>query len=144
MTIENSLTIREFRFPEDYPAAYDLWANAGTGIHLRLSDEIQEIEKKIQRDPDLFLLAEREGQVIGVVLGGFDGRRGMMYHLAVSDSNRRQGVAAALVDELETRLRQKGCLRYYLLMTPDNPALQFYQQRGWETLDLLALAKNLN
>ncbi len=80
------INIREFRYPEDYPAVYALWQNAGPGIHVRRSDEPEEIARKLERDPDLFLFAEVDGEVIGSVLGGFDGRRGMMYHLAVAES----------------------------------------------------------
>lgn len=139
------VTIREFSFPEDYPTVYALWENAGQGIHLRRSDEADEILKKIQRDPDLFLLAEMDGAVVGTVIGGFDGRRGMMYHLAVAPKHRRKGIAALLVEELERRLRRKGCLRYYLLVDHDNhEALEFYKKHGWERMDLLAMAKNLD
>ena len=140
----SGVTLREFHYPEDYQEVYSLWAATGPGIHLRLSDEPQEIEKKSRRDPDLFLLVEVEGSIVGTVVGGYDGRRGMMYHLAVAETHRRQGIAGMLVDELEHRLKNKGCIRYYLLMDEDNlGALAFYQHRGWEVMDLLALAKNL-
>ena len=141
---EPQVVVRTGLFPQDYPAVYALWENAGSGIHLRRSDEPEEIARKLARDPDLFLVAEVNGEIIGSVLGGFDGRRGMMYHLAVVSSHRRQGVASLLTDELERRLRQKGCIRYYLLVTRDNhEALHFYEQLGWERMELYAYAKNL-
>lgn len=136
--------IREFVYPEDYPAVCALWGSAGPGIHLRRSDEPAEIVKKLKRDPDLFLIAERGGKIIGTVLGGFDGRRGVMYHLAVTPEHRQQGIASALVDELETRLRAKGCIRYYLLVTLDNEsAIHFYEARGWKRMELFAYGKDL-
>jgi ribosomal protein S18 acetylase RimI-like enzyme len=139
------IKIREFRYPADYPAVYALWQNAGPGIHLRRSDEPEEIARKLERDPDLFLLAEVNNEVVGSVLGGFDGRRGMMYHLAVANQFRQQGIASALVDELERRLRAKGCIRYYLLVTTDNDsAIRFYERRGWENLDLYIYGKDLD
>ena len=142
---EATLTLRQFRFPEDYRAVYDLWARAGPGIHLRPSDEPEEIEKKLRRDPDLFIVAELGGRIVGAVLGGFDGRRGMMYHLAVEASLRERGIGEALTRALEERLRAKGCLRYYLLVTPDNEeAIRFYERRGWERLELFVYAKNLD
>lgn len=136
--------IRDFIFPDDYPDVYELWKNAGSGIQLRISDQPQEIEKKIERDPDLFLVAVNGDQILGAVMGGYDGRRGIMYHLAVADQSRNQGIATELVDELERRLKSKGCIRYYLLVTRDNEqAIQFYEHRNWEKLDLLIYAKNL-
>jgi ribosomal protein S18 acetylase RimI-like enzyme len=138
------MRIRDFRYPEDYQAIYELWENAGSGIHLRRSDEPEEIAKKLQRDPDLFLVAEVDGCIVGSVMGGFDGRRGMMYHMAVAPSYRRLGIGTALMEMLEFRLREKGCIRYYLLVAKDNTeAVRFYQQRGWEIMDLFALGKDL-
>ena len=136
--------IRNFRYPEDYETVYHLWKQAGDGIHLRRSDEPEEIVKKLKRDPDLFLLAESGGEIAGTIFGGFDGRRGMMYHLAVAQDFRRRGIGEALMDELERRLRAKGCIRYYLLVTSDNEdAIRFYKRRGWEQMDLYAFGKDL-
>jgi len=136
--------IRDFDHPQDYNNILNLWKTAGDGIHLRRSDEPGEIAKKLQRDPDLFLVAEVDGKIVGSVIGGFDGRRGMMYHLAVAKEHRKQGIASQLVDELENRLRARGCIRYYLLVTRDNePAICFYEKRGWERMELLAYAKDL-
>jgi ribosomal protein S18 acetylase RimI-like enzyme len=141
---EPACTIRQFHYPEDYPAVIDLWQNAGSGIHLGRSDQPEQIEHKLERDPDLFLVAEADGRIVGAVLGGFDGRRGFMYHLAVVDSQRQRGLGLRLMDELERRLRSKGCIRYYLLVTKDNAlAVQFYEAHGWKRLDLYAYGKDL-
>ena len=126
------LRIREFHCPEDYPAARLLWENAGPGIQLRRSDDPDEIQKKLKRDPDLFLVAEADGKMLATVIGGFDGRRGMVYHLAVAEPHRRQGIGELLMDELEHRLKEKGCIRCYLLVTMENEsAMVFYEKRGW-------------
>ncbi len=138
------MLIRDFAFEKDYERVITLWKNAGDGIQLRRSDDPEEIKKKIQRDPDLFLVCELGDEIIGAVMGGYDGRRGLMYHLAVAHPFRKKGIASMLVDELEARLRQKGCIRYYLLVTPDNQdAIRFYEKRGWEKLELLTFARDL-
>jgi ribosomal protein S18 acetylase RimI-like enzyme len=138
------ISIRNFHFPNDYDKVLALWKSAGQGIHVRRSDEPGEIQKKLQRDPDLFLLAEQDGQVVGTVLGGFDGRRGMVYHLAVQVEYRLRGIGDALMEELERRLKQKGCIRYYLMVTNDNQeAIRFYEKRGWERMNLFAYGKDL-
>jgi ribosomal protein S18 acetylase RimI-like enzyme len=128
--------IREFKYPDDYPATRLLWETAGPGIHLQRSDDPEEIEKKLKRDPDLFLVAETDHKIVGTVVGGFDGRRGMVYHLAVSDQYRRRGIGELLMDELEHRLKLKGCIRCYLLVTVKNiNAMDFYEKRGWSKMD---------
>jgi ribosomal protein S18 acetylase RimI-like enzyme len=139
------IRLREFHYPDDYPAVRLLWENAGPGIHLRRSDDPEEIRKKLQRDPDLFLVAEVDGKMAGSVLGGFDGRRGMVYHLAVVEPFRRQGIGELLMSELECRLKAKGCIRSYLLVTVKNEsAIHFYEKRGWTHMkDLYTYGKDL-
>ena len=136
--------LREFSYPEDYAAVYQLWKEAGTGIHVGFSDTFEEIGKKLRRDPDLFLLACAGERIIASVMGGFDGRRGMVYHLAVDQGYRGRGIGSVLMDELEARLRAKGCRKYYLLVTEDNlDVISFYEKRGWERMAILPYGKVL-
>ena len=122
-----------------------LWDSIEKGVSLGRSDTSKEIQKKLERDPDLFLVAEENGQIIGTVIGGFDGRRGLIYHLAVAASFRGRGIGSRLMEEVETRMRAKGCLRCYLLVTADNPeGMAYYEKHGWERMDhVVPFAKNL-
>jgi ribosomal protein S18 acetylase RimI-like enzyme len=136
----SAIKIREFCFPSDYESVYQLWGSIEKGVHVGRSDTLAEIGKKITRDPDLFLIAEADGTIIGSVIGGFDGRRGLIYHLAVAASFRGLGIGSRLMDEVEARLRAKGCLKCYLLVTADNPeAEDYYQHRGWEPMNTIHL-----
>jgi ribosomal protein S18 acetylase RimI-like enzyme len=138
--------IRELRFPNDYPEVERLWATMENGINLGRSDSQKEIQKKLARDPDLFLVAEEDEQIIGTVMGGFDGRRGSIYHLAVAASYRRQGIGSRLMNEIESRLRAKGCLRCYLMVTTNNEeAMRYYEKHGWERIDyVVSFTKDLD
>ena len=143
--MKSSPLLRDFNFPEDYPQVLSLWENACSGIHIRRSDQPEEIQKKLTRDPDLFLVAEVEGKIIGSVLGAFDGRRGMVYHLAMAEDFRQQGIGSMLMAELERRLVQKGCIRCYLLVTNENDtAMRFYENSGWKEMDLHIYGKDLD
>jgi ribosomal protein S18 acetylase RimI-like enzyme len=136
--------IRNFIFPDDYPQIQRLWNEAGPGVRLGRSDTPAEVAKKIQYDPDLFLVAEHDGQIIASLLGGFDGRRGLVYHLAVAETFRQKGLGKYMMEELEQRLRGKGCLRCYLLVTKDNTeAIRFYESHGWQRMDLYTYGKDL-
>lgn len=129
------VNIREFHFPDDYPGVLKLWESIETGMDVGPSDTPDEIQKKLERDPDLFLVAEINEEIIGTVVGGYDGRRGMIYHFAVHKTVREQGVGAILLNEVEKRLKMKGCLKCYLLVLADNQhAIQFYENRGWYEL----------
>ena len=141
--MKKPIHIRPFRFPVDYGSVVELWDHSGPGVHRGRSDTLEEIAKKQGRDPELFLVAELRGKIVGAVMGGYDGRRALIYHLAVNEEHRQQGIGKALMETLEELLREKGCLRSYLLITKDNPAIEFYEKQGWQLLDLCALGKDL-
>jgi ribosomal protein S18 acetylase RimI-like enzyme len=129
------MDIREFRFPDDYAPTLEFWQGIETGVKVGRSDSLEEIQKKVQRDPDLFLLAEQDGRIVGTVIGGYDGRRGMIYHLAVEQSARKQGIGDMLLNEVERRLQAKGCVKCYLIIFAENEnAAQFYGKRGWNEM----------
>jgi ribosomal protein S18 acetylase RimI-like enzyme len=142
---EPSFTIRPVRYPEDVEAVLKLWQASGPGVHLGFSDSPAEIARKLERDPDLFLVAEIDDRLVGTVIGGYDGRRGLVYHLAVDHQLRQNGIGTALMQEVEQRLRQKGCYKAYLLVVKENPeAVDFYQCRGWSAMDVTIMGKELN
>ena len=131
-----AILIREFHYPQDYEQAARLWQNMDQGVRFSRSDVPAEIEKKLTRDPDLFLVAELDGELVGTIIGGFDGRRGMIYHLAVTATHRRHGIAKTLMGEIEKRLIAKGCIRSYLLVHANNePARALYEKNNWVLLD---------
>ncbi|KUL22598.1 GNAT family N-acetyltransferase [Actinoplanes awajinensis] len=120
------MKIRSFRWP-DYDAVAEVWAAAAREVVPRA-----ELVRKLTRDPELFLVSLAGDRVTGVVMGTFDGRRGWILRLAVDPAHRRQGIAGALVRELESRLRALDCPRINLLVMPDNAAgLRFWQSVGY-------------
>ncbi|MFC7529782.1 GNAT family N-acetyltransferase [Actinoplanes sp. GCM10030250] len=115
--------VRAFRW-DDYEAVAAVWAAAGREVVPRA-----ELEAKLTRDPELFLVS---GDLSGVVMGTYDGRRGWILRLAVHPAHRRRGIATRLVSELEERFRRIGCPRVNLLVLPDNTAgLHFWQTLGY-------------
>jgi ribosomal protein S18 acetylase RimI-like enzyme len=135
------VTLRTFVW-DDWPRVLELWQTAGPGVHLGRSDSPDEIRKKWIHDPDLFLVAEEAGRLVGAVLGGYDGRRGLVYHLAVRPDRRRRGIGHSLMTEIERRLASKGCVKSYLLATPENrQAVEFYRTLGWQVMDMVLMGK---
>jgi len=135
--------IREYRHPDDYPAVLALWESIERGIHLGRSDTEVEIGRKQAHDPELCLVALSGERIVGALMGGYDGRRGLLYHLGVAEAFRNQGIGRALMAEMEARLRKQGCLKCYLLVTRDNPdAIGYYMAQGWsEITDVRLLSK---
>src|SRR5947199_10810127 len=96
---------RKFKI-QDYPLVRALWQAAG--LVLRPGDELEDVKLKLQRDPDLFLVAEQVDEIVGSVIGGWDGRRGWIYHLGVKAEHQGKGIGVGLVREVERRIVGKG------------------------------------
>ena len=129
-TDRNDTTIAEFTM-DDYPVVHVLWQRGD--LWMRPSDGPQATLLKLTRDPELFLVArDAGGRVVGTVMGGWDGRRAYVYHLAVLPKQRREGVADALMDELEERFRRLGALKAKTQILLDNEESRaFFAQRGY-------------
>lgn len=134
------MRIREFQ-SSDYEAACRLW-KAADGMHPPTRDEV---ERKLERDRQLFLVAEDADELIGVVMGTYDGRRGWIFRLAVAQNRRRQGIGRALLTELEERYEAMGVTKVRLLTLADNDAGRaFWRRTGFDEYEPIVLySKNL-
>ena len=105
---------------QDYDAVYALWLRTpGMGLN-DVDDSPAGVERYLHRNPDTCLVAEADGKIVGVVLGGEDGRRGFLYHLAVDAAYRRQGIATQLVQRATEILRARGLIKVALLAFAHN------------------------
>ncbi len=136
------MKIREFRI-EDYPMVHDLWQTAG--LILRPGDELEDVKLKLQRDADLFLVAEQDDEILGSVIGGWDGRRGWIYHLAVRPEHQRKGIGLGLVREVEKRLVAKGAKKVNAQVYKWNErSSEFFKAIGYDAQpDLIMIGKQL-
>lgn len=134
------LHIREFRL-RDYEEVARLWGEAG--LTPRPGDGREAIERKLQHDPDLFLIVEDDHRIIGTVMGAWDGRRAWIYRLAVQPSRQRTGVGKLLIGELERRLKKKGTLKVNALIYQWNEkSLDFFKALRYEVQsDLVMVGK---
>jgi ribosomal protein S18 acetylase RimI-like enzyme len=120
-------TIREAR-PEEIGEILALWKTAGSGPSI--TDTPEHLKMLTEKSPDLFVVAQLDGRLAGTVIGGWDNWRGHIYRLAVHPDFRRRGLARALTDEIERRLRARGARRIYALAaTKQEMGVKF-----WESL----------
>jgi len=121
-----------------------IWRDAG--LTILNSDSLEEIIKLVDHDPELFLVAVREEVIVGAAIGGWDGRRGYIYHYATEPSLQRQGIGTALLQQLEQRLTARGCIQINLVAYKSNiPAIAHYKNLGFTPLDyMVVLIKKLN
>lgn len=127
---------------EDYDEVLALWQGA-EGVGLAASDCRAGIHGFLARNPGLSLVARKEGHLVGAVLCGHDGRRGYLYHLAVSPTCRRRGLGRALVEGCLSQLAAAGILKATIVVYTHNAeGRQFWDQAGWrQRADLVVLQK---
>ena len=100
-----------------------------------VDDSREGIERYLKRNPTTCFLAEtKDGtgdspEVVGVILTGHDGRRGIIHHLCVHPAYRREGIARQLVQKAEEALRKEGISKIFGLVFKDNDAANAF----WET-----------
>jgi len=138
---ENGIQIRAFRLT-DYEKVAALWKAVGFQGWSLLTRE--QVMKKLRRDRDLFLVACCGKEIIGTVVGSWDGLRGWAYNVAVHPSHQRQGIGRALMAELDKRLWSKGArvlnLHYF---NESTWARDFYHALGFQSATNATLAQKV-
>lgn len=128
--------------PADETAVIAVWERAG--LTRPWNDPRKDIRRKLLVRRDLFLVAERDGVVIGTVMVGYDGHRGWINYLGVDPDCRRQGVGRALMAEAERLLRAEGCPKINLqIRTSNASAIEFYRHLGFATDEVVSMGKRL-
>lgn len=118
---------------EDYGAATALWEGCD-GIRLRQESASETFFRRfIARNSGLCLGAWEADALIGAVLVGHDSRRAYLYHLAVAETHRRQGIGRRLVQSVLKELRRIEISKAHLFVETDNDAgLAFWRAIGAE------------
>ncbi|MBC8365272.1 MAG: GNAT family N-acetyltransferase [Actinobacteria bacterium] len=116
----------------DISGVVALWEEAGMAAYELSGDAADEITSKMDRDPDLFIVAEADGGVVAVVMGTWDGHRGRIKRLAVRSDLRRSGLGRRMVEELERRFVDAGIRRIRLEVWSHNEGgLAFWEDLGY-------------
>ena len=100
------------------------------------NDPNKDLDRKKGTGEELFIVLEYEDKIVGTVMGGYDGHRGVMNYLAVSPKFRGNGFGKMLVVEAENKLRQLGCPKVNLLVRSDNVEVShFYEGMDYKKQD---------
>lgn len=129
----------------DIPAALALW-QVTEGMGLGDSDRPDRLAAYLERNPGLSVVAvSADGELLGAVLCGDDGRRGYLHHLAVAKSHRKRGIARALLDHCFAGLAAREIEKCNLFLYADNTdGEKFWRREGWVSRDdLKVMQKNV-
>lgn len=131
---------------EDYEKVYDLWINT-VGMGLNTTDDSREgIEKYLLRNPNTCFVAEENGELIGVIMSGHDGRRGFIHHTTVRAEYRGKGIGKELVASALTALEKEGIHKVALVAFEKNVlGNTFWEKVGFTARnDLVYRNKNIH
>jgi len=133
--------IREFELADE-AAVIALWERCG--LLRPWNDPRRDIQRKLLHQPELFLVAEESGEVVGSAMAGYDGHRGAVYYLAVSPDRQATGLGRSLMSSVEARLLALGCPKLNILVRSSNTrVLGFYERLGYERNEVESLGKRL-
>jgi ribosomal-protein-alanine N-acetyltransferase len=98
-----------------------------------------ELRAFLSRQTAEAIVAERDGRVVGFVLGWRGrGPAGQVVTLDVTEGERRRGLGGRLLAELERRLSLAGAARVRLETAVSNrTAIVFYERLGYRTVERL-------
>jgi ribosomal protein S18 acetylase RimI-like enzyme len=128
--------------PPDENAVLELWD--ACGLVRPVNDPVRDIQRKLQVQPELFLVAELDARVIGTLMAGYEGHRGWINYLAVAPSMQKSGVGRELMHHAETLLLTLGCPKINLQVRTNNTqVIAFYERLGYAQDDVVSLGKRL-
>ncbi|HLG54922.1 MAG TPA: GNAT family N-acetyltransferase [Vicinamibacterales bacterium] len=115
---------------DDVDRVFRLWQESGASMGP--SDRVEQLRRVVANPAAVLLLAEVDDEIVGTLLGAFDGWRGNMYRLVVHPSQRRQGIARQLVRQVEHIFAEWGVRRITVLIEVDRPwAMEFWTAVGY-------------
>lgn len=137
---EPAIELRDYR-PADGDALRSLWKSV---LFRSVGDDDRSLAAFADRNPGLILVASTDDEVIGSALGGWDGRRGWIYHVAVAAPFRRKGLATRLVRRLEQRLRAAGAPKLTAIVRDENEtAKAFWTSLGYDLAPTRQLVRTI-
>ena len=130
----------------DYDATISLWRESGLPYFSQGRDSKDEIIRQLSLPTSIFLVAEFDGKIVGVILGTHDGRKGWINRLAVSPHSCPVGVARRLLEAVEKRFSQLGIGIFSCLIEGWNArSMKFFRSAGYEKCeDIIYFRKKLN
>lgn len=117
---------------QDYGQVHALWERIH-GFALRsLDDSVEYVARFLARNPGCSCVAVLDGQVVGTILCGHDGRQGSFYHVCVSPEHRQHGIGKKMVRFCLQALDREGISKAVLVAFDDNEVgNRFWRGIGW-------------
>lgn len=116
----------------NYDAIIELWALAGLTYKPNGRDSKESMTKEMALDGVAYFGYYESDEMLGVIIGNYDGRRGWINRLAVHPDYRGKGIAGKLILESEKFLRSKGAVVLAALIEDINePSMTCFEKAGF-------------
>ena len=117
---------------QDYEKVYELWMSCKNMGFNDIDDSKEGIARFLERNPNTSFVALENENLIGIILGGHDGRRGYIYHLSVNENYRKNGIGSSLVKNCLEAFKQEKISKVALLVFKYNEAgNSFWENQGF-------------
>ena len=128
----------------DHDEVVRLWRTVFPNAPAR-NDPVQDIQRKLPHQPELFVVATIDERLAGTCMAGFDGHRGWLHLVAVLPEHRGRGVGERMLELAEERLAALGCPKLNLQVRGETPeAVAFYERLGYAVEDRISMGKVLS
>ena len=120
----------------------ELWQ--ACGLTVPWNDPRKDIQRKLTKDPELFLIGLIDGLVVASVMGGYEGHRGWINYLAVDPKLQKKGYGRQLMEAVEKKISQTSCPKINLQIRSSNvDVIAFYKAIGYKQDDVVGMGKRL-
>ena len=99
------------------------------------NDPVKDIERKLTVQRDLFLILEKNGEILGSVMGGYDGHRGNVYYFGVHPEHQNKGLGSKIMNTLITHLESCCAPGATIGLLAAHGKESFYLKFGFEPRD---------
>jgi ATP-dependent 26S proteasome regulatory subunit len=129
-------SIRDYR-PEDLPRVLDLWQRSGVlpvGADGLTLDQAVDL---MGSGPAVTLVAELEGDVVGVAIGTATSVVGWIYRVTIARELGDAQVADQLLERLEGALAERGARKQSTVVATGDPIVEQLERRGYRLVERL-------
>lgn len=117
---------------DDYDRMMEVWTKSGLPIRPAGRDSREKIAVEMQRNPDFFIGAFDDDDLIGLVVASSDGRKGWINRLAVIPEYRGKGLGRELIRRSEQVLYRSGVeILACLIMDDNTPSIGLFESEGY-------------
>ncbi len=137
-----SIEIRPYA-PDDEMQVVQLWNDCG--LVVPWNDPHRDIRRKLDVQPEFFLVGGLADRIVATVMAGYDGHRGWINYLAVRVDHQHTGIGKRMLEAAEMRLRAAGCPKINVQVRRTNAkVIEFYKKTGYAPDEVVSLGKRLD